>query len=499
MTSPQINTLEFLRRALTDEQNSAVVTQNADGTLSISLDIGPGAHLVDLEALEGPTGPPGLPQFPLMLMPDIFTDPNDLPFDLVNNDADIGKYWLIDQFDATGCINSAAYIWFGAEYRVLPFGVQGPPGKYGVIRPYVTLLPPDNTSHMTWTGGGTDDDPYLQTFNLSVPQGPIGESCPLFNMIDVQHNTPPVSGQFLAATGNTVTDGDDELPIWSATSIGDIIPQPFLVPSSAFSSYSGVDFSHPVAIVTFPMPPQPFPWKPLVWGQIEMQGTKWFQSLPDKIGIIVLLGDSDPEVGTLVGRGFGNAPRGVVTVMPHCSYPQHPAGPGEPAGVAGSSSIAMTPWNDVGAVPANSTGSASTLYVVLVNEGKATGSNARFDFSAAGSSLFVLACPMTDQDQLSPPLYGGLSTRMTLTGLVYPPLPVPVYGAQAAQITLPNPGSRTYPILRTIRSAKQPSRLHRRTATAGLERGGSPSITVPNQGTPAWPVLGPIRRAKKVN
>jgi hypothetical protein len=149
-----------------------------------------------------------------------------------------------------------------------------------------------------------------------------------------------------------------------------------------------------------------------------MFGTHWFERLPDHIGVIVLLGDSDPEVGTLIGRGYGNAPRGVVTVMPHCSYPQYPAGPGEPAGVAGSSSIAMTPWNSVGAVPANHTGQQGTVFVVLVNEGKKHGIRSIFDFSAAGSSLFILACPMTAQDELSPPLYGGLSAKVTLTGLI---------------------------------------------------------------------------------
>jgi hypothetical protein len=498
MTQPQINTLEYIRRALSDQQNAAVVTQNNDDTLTIALDIGPGPHLVDLEALEGPGGPAGPPQFPLRLMPDVYTDPLDLPNDLLTDSpADVGKYWVISQSDENGVISSGAYIWFGTEYRFLPFGVQGPPGKYGIIRPYVELLAPNHASRMSWTGSGTDADPYLHTLHLSIPEGPAGESAALFNMPDVRHNKPPVTGQLLAATGDTVNVDGETLPVWSATSTGDIIPQPFLVPASAFSSYSGVDFSMPVSIVTFPIPPMPFPWKPLVWGQIEMQGTKWFERLPDKIGVIVLLGDSDPEVGTLVARGYGNAPRGVVTVMPHCSYPQHPAGPGEP-GAVGSDSIAMTPWNDVGAVDADHTGQDGTVFVVLVNEGKQFGNNSRFDFNAAGSSLFILVCPMTEESALSPPLYAGFSIRVKLTALVSAKSPAPVYGAQAAQITLPNPGSRTYPVLRAIRQAKQPPRQHRRAVTAGLERGVSPSVVVPNPANPAWPVLRPVRRAKKL-
>lgn len=429
MTAPAINTLEYLRRALSEDQNSAVVSQNADGTLSISLDIGPGKAEIALAPLQGPTGPPGLPQFPLMLMPDQLTDPKDLPFDLTNTSADIGKYFLISMSDDVGVTLTGAFIWFGTEYRFLPFGNQGPPGQYGVIKPYATLLEPDNTSEMTWMDGhavtseappnaGTAADPYLVNFKLSIPQGPMGESCPLFNMPDVSHETPPLTGQLLAYNGNDVTVDGDSLPVWEPTSTGDIIPQPYLVPAAAFSSYSNVDFSQPVTIVTFPIPPCPFPWKPLVWGQIEMQGTKWFESLPDEIGILVLLGDPDPEVGTPIGRGFGNAPRGVVTVIPHCSYPLQPEGPDGPSAPAGSNSIAMTPWNAVGAVEANHTGNEGTLYVVLVNEGKATGKRSQFDFNAAGSSLFIMACPMTAQNQLSPPQYGGLSVRTKLTGLV---------------------------------------------------------------------------------
>jgi hypothetical protein len=418
VTDPLINTLEYVRRALSAEQNSAVVTQNADGTLGISVDIGPGVHQVDLPALEGPAGGPGLPQFPLMLMPDVYTDPRDLPFNLTNTNADIGKYWLITQSDADGVILSAAFIWFGTEYRILPFGVQGPPGPYGVIKPFVTLPGPGFASTIEWEGEGTEAEPYLFTTNLSVPEGPMGRSAPLFNMPDVSHDTPPVSGQLLAFNGETVDVGGDTLSVWEPTSTGDIDPQPYLMPSSAFSSYSGVTFENPVVIATFRLPALPFDWKPLVWGQIEMYGKLWYQILPSDIGILVLLGDADPEVGTLVGRGFGNAARGVVSIMPHCSYPQAPAGPGEPSGVPGSTSIAMTPWNDVAKVSANNTGAESTLYVILVNEGKRWGIETRYDFHVSGSSVFVLACPMTDQDQLSPPLYAGLAVRIKLSGLV---------------------------------------------------------------------------------
>jgi hypothetical protein len=408
---------------LSNQDNSAVVTQNPDGTLSIGLDVGPGVDQIDLEPLQGPTGPPGLPQFPLKLMSDVFTDPKDLPNDLVNNNADIGKFWLISISDATGVILSAAFIWFGTEFRVLHFGSPGPEGPYGVIKPYVKLLPPDNTSLLeTVTGGGTDADPYRFTLDLSIPHGPAGESCPLFNMPDVEHDVPPVTGEMLTYTGETVSVNGSTLPVWEPTNGGDFTPLPYIVPSKAFRSYSGVTFDKPTHIVTFPIPPNPFPWKPLVFGQIEMQGSGtqwgwWSVALPDQIGVIVILGDPDPEVGTLVGRGFGNAAGGIVTIVPHCSVPDSPLGQFG-AHRAGLDSIAMTPWNTVGEVPANHTGHQGTLYVLLVNEGKQYGQSATFDFNVRGSSLFVLACPMTSQQQMYPPLYGGLNARVKLSATI---------------------------------------------------------------------------------
>ena len=54
-------------------------------------------------------------------------DPADLPDDLTNTDADIGKYWLIDDLDEEGdVIGSSVYIWFGSSYRRMMMGSPVP-------------------------------------------------------------------------------------------------------------------------------------------------------------------------------------------------------------------------------------------------------------------------------------------------------------------------------------------------------------------------------------
>jgi hypothetical protein len=390
VTSP-VELLSYLQSALANQDTYAVVSQSASGYLSISAEIGPGPGDGSMAPLQGPTGDAGGAQFPLLLQLDVFPTPANLPTDLTNTNADIGKYWLIDQVDGNAVISSAAYIWFGAEFRVLPFGTQGPPGMYGIVAPYVSLLGPDETSQqLDVTGSGTANDPYLLTLELSVPHGPFGPSATLASFPDVDEGVPPTVGQFLAFTGDFT---EDELAIWAPADVGDILPQPYIVPQAAFSSYAGIDFGSTVTIASFAVPPNPFPWKPLVWGQVEMFEVELSLS-PLMIGVEVLLGD--PNTGTLVARGFGNSLGGVVTIIPHTSSPTSPT-------------TAMTPSNGVGLVEANHGGPAGTLYVNLVNDGLA----ALFDFNATGAQLFVMACPATEPTPT--PIVGALSTKVSLS------------------------------------------------------------------------------------
>lgn len=310
MTSVELATLSFLRTALSNNDTSAVITMNADGTLSMSIDVGPGAQQLDMPALQGPRGASGQNQFPLMPMPDIYDSTSDLPAAavLTNTVADIGKFWIIYQTDSAGDVTSVgAYIWFGTEFRFLPFGAQGPPGNYPVIKPFVTLLGPNKTSQLlTPTGSGTASDPYLATLDLSIPAGPPGPSAPLASFYDVAAWQPPIPGvtpdpplepppnigdQF-TYTGETVTPPGfaDPVPLWSPQQGVNGLLQPYVVPQSAFNSYVGITFARTATIAQFTVPPQPFPWKPIVFGQIRMFEAE-LSFNPFLMGIEVRLGN----------------------------------------------------------------------------------------------------------------------------------------------------------------------------------------------------------------
>ena len=107
------------------------------------------------------------------------------------------------------------------------------------------------------------------------------------------------------------------VPLWAPSSVDNPLLQPYVIPQSAFSSYAGITFDSTVTIATFAVPPNPWAWKPLVWGQIEM-AIDWQLSLSPLIGIEVMLGHpTTGGGGTLVARGFGNSVGGVVTIIPH--------------------------------------------------------------------------------------------------------------------------------------------------------------------------------------
>lgn len=391
VTTP-LATLSYLNRIFSNPSYGTVFGSGAN--LTISAEATPVLGTISVDPLVGATGASGNSQFALRLEKEILSSPTQLPTDLTNTNADIGKYWLIVQSDAAGnTISNAAYIWYGAEWRMLKFGTQGPPGPYPVIAPTVTLLPAeDNSNFNNVTGTGSAASPYLYPMELAIPTGPQGPSATLASFPDVQGDTPQV-GETLTYSGSNITVDGDSLPIWEPTSAGDTIPAPYTVPESAFSSYIGINLGAVKTIGTFSVPPNPWPWKPVVFGQIAVSGIE-LSSSPLKIGVEVLLGN--PTTGTLVARGFGNSIGGIVTLVPHTSSP-------------GSPTTAMTPSNGVAEVVANHGGTAGTLYVNLVNDGLLEFA----DFNAANSQLFVMACPMSTEGSIF--AVGALRTKVTLS------------------------------------------------------------------------------------
>lgn len=254
MTTPSIDVLDYLRSAFHQDQIAALVTQNPDGTIVITADVGPGSSSLVNQPLVGATGNAGTNQFGLLVEPDIFTTPANLPGPgvLTPTAADLGKFWMIAQQDNNGnFISVGAYIWFGMQFRFLPFGPAGPPGPYPVITPKVSLLGPGQTSTYNVTpitGGGLPSNPDIAQFNLSIPTGPTGPGPTLASMADFLPLVPTV-GQFITATGQQVTFQGQTLKQWGPANTGDLPLMPFIVPQSAFFAQSGIVLGNVLAKV----------------------------------------------------------------------------------------------------------------------------------------------------------------------------------------------------------------------------------------------------------
>jgi hypothetical protein len=167
--------------------------------------------------------------------------------------------------------------------------------------------------------------------------------------------------------------------IWEPVSVSQLMPSVYSMPEAAFTSQSGL--SQRIAIGSFVIPPQPFPWTPVCWGHIGAFGVE-LSANPMMVGCEILLGD--PSNGTLISRGFGNT-LGEVNIMPHYSNPTNPG-------------VAITPTNGIGAVPANHSSPAEgTIYVNLYNDG-AVG---LYSFSPTDAQVAVMVMPLSEPIALS--------------------------------------------------------------------------------------------------
>jgi hypothetical protein len=333
--------------------------------------------VLTVPVLQGPKGDPGNPSFTLRWQNDNKTDPTQLPTDLTDLPGDLGKFWIFGVEDSNGnTIATTMYVWWGTAigFRQLPVGAPGPPGPYPVITPNIVLETPGTGlgpgGADSWIAvTGTAGSPSF-TFHIAAPAGVPGPSALLSTCPDVDFTTKtPAPGDILACTARTTTGGNK---IWAPESPGGIIPQPYTVPESAFTSQSGVA-SSTVTVCTFDVPAQDFKWKPWVMGQMQIFGAN-ISATPLLVGAEVRLGD--PNTGPIVARGFGNS-LGYVTLIPHASDANNP-------------SAAITPTNALGLVNANHTGNAGKLYVNLVNQGMA----GVYDFHSSNAQLSVMILPV---------------------------------------------------------------------------------------------------------
>lgn len=325
---------------------------------------GPNAALV-VSGFMGPQGVPGTNAPTPKLQDQIFDSSDDLPTDLTDDDVDIGKYWIVREFDESdppNQIGSWFYIWMGTQYEQFRMGSPGEAGPVPVITPSVLLLDPDDDdleSDVVVTG-----DNYHPSWrlNLKAPRGPVGPATNIGEAPDVDVTTPPDIGQAL------VWDGTK----WKPESLGTIVTKFWTMPEAAFTSIP-LAIGTRIPVASFTVPALDYDCVPVVFGHLRVTGLE-LDSSPFIVGAEVRLGD--PNTGTLVARGFGNIST-YTHIIPHASTSATP-------------NDAITPGNGRGVIPAGSTGAPATLYINLFNDGL----EGIYNFDSNGAQISIQAIPV---------------------------------------------------------------------------------------------------------
>jgi hypothetical protein len=198
---------------------------------------------------------------------------------------------------------------------------------------------------LTWTAGGTANTGLriyrgLATGAEDLLLATVAGSSTTFTDTgsEITSSQVPPLTSVLAYTGLTAPDGSPE---WVPFDIDQFLPQTWSMPQSEFTPYTGISQQAPIG--SFSLPPQPFPWTPIVWGHLSAGGLS-LGSDPLMIGCQVLL--DNQTGGQQVGRGLGTE-LGEINIVPHYSTPTNP-------------NANITPNNGMAVIAATPSGTAAS-------------------------------------------------------------------------------------------------------------------------------------------
>jgi hypothetical protein len=322
--------------------------------MSASMECSGTEGAITLDALVGPQGVPGEPS-PIVDMQwqdAAIDDVGDLPANLLDNEIDRGKAWWI---------GNEVYIWAGEDWMIRQMGTPGPPGPVPNITPSVELVEGTDPTQIVTSGTALNPGWLLQINKESI-RGPEGDGTAIRNSADYDNSTAPDVGQAIVWNGSHYAPGD----------FGLLTTKMYSVPESSFTSFSAVTTRQ--QICAFQVPPQPFDWKPMVFGHVRVVGIE-LDADPLIIGCEVRIGNA--SAGTLVGRGFGNIST-WTTIIPHFSSAQ-----------AGYD--AVTPENGTALVPAYHSGTEGTVYASVFNDG----AGGAYNFNKTNAQLVIMVVPVS--------------------------------------------------------------------------------------------------------
>jgi hypothetical protein len=331
---------------------------------SMSWEIAGGNGFLTVPVLQGRQGATGSNAPLLRLQQQVFDDSDELPTNLTDDDVDIGKYWIVQEFDDDGNVTgSKAYIWYGDHYEFFQMGTQGPAGPVPIIAFSIELLDPDDDdleNEVVITGDAYHPSVLLK---IKAPRGPQGPATNIADAPDVDMTPPPETGDTLV-----YNEADGK---WHPSTTQAYIPKFYTYPEGSFNDVS-LAFGTRVPIGSCLVPPQEYDSVPIVFGHFRLTGLE-LDSTPLMVGVEVRLGSVN---GTLVARGWGNITN-YALVIPHASTGTAP-------------NDAITPENERAKIPAGATGAAATLYVNAFNDGVA----GLYNFENAGAQLSVQLNPI---------------------------------------------------------------------------------------------------------
>jgi hypothetical protein len=331
---------------------------------SMSWEIAGGNGFLTVPVLQGRQGPAGSNAPVLDLQTQIYDDANELPTNLTDEDVDIGKYWIVREFDEEGDpVGSKAYIWYGTHYEWFQMGTEGPAGPVPIISWTIELLDPDDPdldNEVIVTGDAHHPSLLLK---IKAPRGPEGPATNIADAPDVDMTPPP-------ETGDTLVYNEADAK-WHPSTLTRFVPRFYTFPEGSFVDVA-LAFGTRVPIGTCVIPPQEYDCVPYIHGHLRILGVD-LDTTPLMIGAEVRLGST---TGVLVARGWGNLTN-YVQLQPHSSSGSAP-------------NDAITPDNERGLIPAGSTGAAATLYVNCFNDGVA----GVYNFQNDGAQVSVLLIPV---------------------------------------------------------------------------------------------------------
>lgn len=328
---------------------------------SMSWEMAGGNGFITVPVLQGRQGPAGSNAPAPDLQLQVFDDPDELPTNLTDDAVDIGKYWVVREFDEDGNpVGSKVYIWYGDHYEWFQMGTEGPVGPVPIISFSIELLDPDDpglANEVVVTGDAYHPSVLLK---IKAPRGPQGEMGDMEDLANWDGSTASEAGDV------PVFDGTN----WVPSQAGVYIPRFYTFPEGSFSDVA-LAFGTSVPIGTCLIEPQEYDCVPYVHGHFRITGIE-ADTTPLMVGVEVRLGSTS---GTLLARGWGNTTN-YVHVLPHASTSSAP-------------NDAITPDNGRGLITAGATGAAATLFVNCFNDGVA----GIYNFDHAGAQLSVILMP----------------------------------------------------------------------------------------------------------